>query len=186
MGVWAGLGVLAVTHPSPLKAQDPAREIYERMLAAYDPHLLREAEDKGLYDRESLPVLREMNPFFLRGDLNGDGEMDLAFWVRDGVSGERGIAILHSTLDTLYVFGAGRPGPPPEGVVPNQGRVDAWHLIPAGHTDSHQYGDIPEIGAVREAPFTFERDTLEFVFLGKSAFVFYWANGRYWIFGTSD
>jgi hypothetical protein len=112
--------------------------------------------------------------------------MDLAFWVQERESGLRGVAIVHSTLDTLYLFGAGRPGPPPHGVMTNEGRVDTWHLLPVGYVEDSPYGSIPEIGLSEGTPFTFERETLEFVFLGKSAFVFYWADGRYWQFWTAD
>ncbi len=184
--VMGTLLALAALRVSVLEAQDRAQQIMEQMLAGWHPYLIHEAEELGLYDREALPVFRGMNPFFLRGDFNGDGGMDVAFWVREPESGLTGVAILHSTLDTLFVYGAGRPGPSPDGEMPNEGRVDTWHVIPAGHVDEHQYGNIPSIGVVEGSSFTFERETLEFVFLGKSAFVFYWADGRYWMFWTSD
>ena len=169
-----------------LSAQDRARDVRDRMLAAWDPSLLLKAEEAGLYDREALPVLRDMNPFFIRGDFNGDGGMDVAFWVTERDTEVRGVAIIHSTLDTLFVFGAGRDGPAPDGVMPNEGRVDTWHLLPKGHVEQHPYGTVAEIEVSEGTPFTFERETLEFVFLGRSAFVFYWANGRYWMFWTAD
>ncbi len=184
--VMGTLLALAALRVSVLEAQDRAQQIMEQMLAGWDPYLIHEAEELGLYDREALPVFRGMNPFFLRGDFNGDGGMDVAFWVREPESGLTGVAILHSTLDTLFVYGAGRPGPSPDGEMPNEGRVDTWHVIPAGHVKEHHYGNIPSIGVVEESSFTFERETLEFVFLGKSAFVFYWADGRYWMFWTAD
>ncbi|KPK96279.1 hypothetical protein AMJ80_00950 [bacterium SM23_31] len=169
---------------SPL-VQLTADEIYEHMLSRIDPLLLRQAEKKGLYDREEFPVLRDINPFFIRGDFNGDGEMDLAFWVKKKDSDLQGVTIIHSTLDTLYLFGAGRPRPPGGG---NSVKVsvDAWHLLPPGYVGNHIYGNIPEIGVVEGRPFTFERETLEFLYLGKSAFVFYWAKGQYWEFWTAD
>lgn len=167
-------------------AQPDAQEIYDRMLRAFDPALLQEAEARGLYDRETLPVVRTMNPFYIRGDFNGDGELDLAFWVQNPETQQRGVAILHSTLERLYVFGAGQPRPDPQGTAPNELWVDAWHLIPAGQMEGHPYGDVPEVGVVDGEPFTFERETLEFVHLGKSAFVFYWADGQYWEFWTAD
>jgi hypothetical protein len=140
----------------------------------------------GIYNRDALPVLRDMNPFFLRGDFNGDGELDIAFWVLNRETQERGVAILHSTLDRLYVFGAGRSLPEPQGGESTAINVDAWHLVPRGSVESHPYGDIPTIALTEGQPFTFERETLEFVCLGKAAFVFYWANGQYWHFVTAD
>lgn len=163
-----------------------ARQIYESMLSNLDPDLIREAERRGLYNRDTLPVLRAMNPFFLRGDFNGDGELDIAFWVQSLETQERGVAILHSTLDRLYVFGAGQPLPEPRGSASTEVYVDAWHLISAGRIESHPYGDVPAIGVVEGEPFTFERETLEFIYLGKASFVFYWANEQYWHITTGD
>ncbi|MFC1559202.1 hypothetical protein ACFL39_01290 [Gemmatimonadota bacterium] len=127
-----------------------------------------------------------MNPFYLRGDFNGDGENDVAVWVRDAASETPGVLIIHSTLDTIYVYGAGRPRPP--GNSPDYTRVwvDAWRVIRPGYVEDHPFGTIPEIGVTEGKPFTFERETLEFGHLGKSAFVFYWANGQYWEFWTAD
>ena len=47
-----------------------AQEILENMLSHLDPHLIRQAEENGLYDRAEYPVLREINPFFLRKPAN--------------------------------------------------------------------------------------------------------------------
>jgi len=156
------------------------------MLARLDPDLVQAAEARGIYDRDALPVLRTMNPFFIRGDFNADGELDVAFWVQNRETQEHGVAILHSTLDELYLFGAGRPSPDRQTGSPNEIRVDAWHLLSADHTEAHPVGDVPEIGVVEGRPFTFEREALEFVNLGKSAFVLYWSDGRYWQFWTAD
>ena len=176
---------LGATQAPPPQAPPDADVIRERMLQGIDPTLLSQAEQKGLYDREMYPVWREMNPFFLRGDFNGDGQLDLAFWVTEKSSGQTGVAIVHSTLDTLYLYGAGKPGPRGEGRGLEFG-VDAWHILPVGSVESHPFGNIPEIGLKDGVPFRFERETLEFVQTGKSAFVCYWAKGRYWQFWTAD
>jgi hypothetical protein len=171
----------------PVAAQENrAQEIFESMLARLDPDLIQAAETRGIYDRNALPVLRTMNPFFIRGDFNGDGEMDVAFWVQNRMTKEPGVAILHGTLDDLYVFGAGRPRPDRQLGSSNEIRVDAWHLISAGHTEAQPIGDVPEIGVVEGQPFTFRREALEFVNLGKSAFVFYWSDGKYREFWTAE
>ena len=167
-------------------AQDLAKRLREAMLRVSDPLLLIQAEERGLYDREAFPVLREVNPFYIRADFNGDGNQDLAFWVQNSETRERGVAIVHSTLDQLYIFGAGEPRPDPLSETSNQVFVDGWHLIPIGRIESHPYTDVPEIGVRSGEPFAFERETLEFVHFQKSAFVFYWAKGQYWEFWTAD
>ena len=58
--------------------------------------------------------------------------------------------------------------------------------VSAGYTEAHPLGNISEIGVVEGRPFTLERETLAFVNLGKSAFVLYWSDGRYWRFSTAD
>jgi hypothetical protein len=154
----------------------------QNQLQIYDPPLLREAVGKGLYRLDELPVLREVNPFYLCGDFNGDGGSDLALWVTDR-NGLRGIAIMHSTLDTLYVFGAGR--------TPSLGRskeiaAEAWGLLPAGYVTDHIFGDIREIGVSEATAYTFERETIQFGHPSKATFLLYWAKGRYWVIGLSD
>ena len=169
------------------EAQRPARtavELMETMLRSLDPDLLQRAGQNGIYAREDYPVLRSVNPFFVRGDFNGDGELDLAFWVTQRSSGLRGVAVVHSTLDRIYYLGAGHHE---YGYFEKPGEVasDAWHVRPAGAV-VHSFSNVPEIDAVEGRDFTLERETLEFVWLGKSAFVYYWANGRYWMIQTGD
>ncbi len=161
-----------------------ANEQYEALLQLIDPDLLKRAAEKGIYKREDYPVLRSMNPFFIRGDFNGDGKTDLAFWVTQRSSGLTGVAVIHSTLDKVYYLGAGHDE---YGHFEKPGEVsaDAWTVLPVG-TVSGAFNTIPAIGAIAERPFTFRRETLEFDWLGKASFVYYWANGRYWMIVTGD
>jgi len=72
-----------------------------------EPALVQEARKEGLWP-EGLryEIIRESdrNPSYLRGDFNGDGEFDVAVLVRDTSNREKGIVIIHSTLDTLYAI----------------------------------------------------------------------------------
>ena len=119
------------------------------------------------------------------GDFNDDGEMDIAFWIKKKGTDLRGVAIVHSTLDTLYIFGAGHPRPE-GGDTGNQILVDAWHLLHPGYVEDYPWNSIPEIGVRHGRPFTFDKETIEFVHLARSSFVFYWAKGKYWEFWTAD
>src|SRR5215467_5295302 len=49
-----------------------------------------------------------MNPFFLRGDFNGDGRMDYAVLVTQRTSQKKGIAICLAGRESPIVIGAGR------------------------------------------------------------------------------
>ena len=51
-----------------------------------------------------------VNPFYLRGDFNGDGMPDHAVLVRHRVSGKVGIAIVHGGSTRVFLIGAGKQG----------------------------------------------------------------------------
>ena len=48
-----------------------------------------------------------LNPFYLRGDFNGDGEPETALLVKNKKSGKVGIAICHGGKDEVFFVGAG-------------------------------------------------------------------------------
>lgn len=50
-----------------------------------------------------------MNPFYLRGDFDGDGKPDYALWIKAKTGGATGIAIWLSTKHKFVILGAGSP-----------------------------------------------------------------------------
>ena len=48
-----------------------------------------------------------MNPAYLEGDFNGDGNMDVAVLVKERSSGKLGIAIVNGTTGKVTIVGAG-------------------------------------------------------------------------------
>jgi len=56
---------------------------------------------------EQSEIAFHINPFYLRGDFNGDGKIDVAILVRDKKSGKTGVAILHKGQDKAFILGAG-------------------------------------------------------------------------------
>jgi hypothetical protein len=48
-----------------------------------------------------------MNPFYLRGDFNGDGKIDVAVLVKQRSTGKLGIAIVHGMTSKVSILGAG-------------------------------------------------------------------------------
>ena len=55
-------------------------------------------------------VDRRMNPFYLRGDFNGDSHPDYAVLVEETASGKKGIAVCFGGLPSeLHVLAAGTP-----------------------------------------------------------------------------
>src|SRR6202008_4854417 len=75
-----------------------------------------------------------INPFYQRGDFDGDGRVDVAVLVKSIATNKVGIAIVHSKDASTHLIGAGTP-------LGNGGDdfawMDAWHV------------DAPE-GAQRE------------------------------------
>jgi hypothetical protein len=49
-----------------------------------------------------------INPYFLQGDFNGDGRLDIAVLIEQKRTMQQGIAILHAGSMTPIVVGAGR------------------------------------------------------------------------------
>ena len=49
-----------------------------------------------------------INPYFLQGDFNGDGRLDVAVLIEQKRTAQHGIAILHASSTNPIVVGAGR------------------------------------------------------------------------------
>jgi len=68
-----------------------------------------------------------INPWYLRGDFDGDGKPDAALLVKHKGSGKSGIAIVHGGATPLAVLGAGK-------AFGNGGDEfswqDAWYVVP--------------------------------------------------------
>jgi hypothetical protein len=48
-----------------------------------------------------------LNPFYLRGDFNGDGKIDVAVLVKQRSTGKLGVAIVHGGTSKVTILGAG-------------------------------------------------------------------------------
>jgi hypothetical protein len=55
-----------------------------------------------------LDVFLGLNPFYQRGDFDGDGQTDVAVQVVDRTTHKRGIAFVHRADRSVHVVGAGR------------------------------------------------------------------------------
>ncbi len=61
----------------------------------------------GVSAADHIELSAAMNPFYQRGDFDGDGQADLAILVRDKISGKIGILVLHRSGKSV-LLGAGR------------------------------------------------------------------------------
>lgn len=48
-----------------------------------------------------------INPFYLRGDFNGDGAQDISILIEEISTGKKGIAVFHSSSNDIHILGAG-------------------------------------------------------------------------------
>jgi len=48
-----------------------------------------------------------VNPFYLHGDFNGDGKIDISVLVKQRSTGKLGIAVIHGATDKVTILGAG-------------------------------------------------------------------------------
>jgi len=60
-----------------------------------------------LWDRYELFL--QLNPFYQRGDFDGDGQTDIAIQVLQKETHKRGIAIIHRSDSSVHIVGAGQP-----------------------------------------------------------------------------
>ena len=94
------------------------------------PDAIEKAIASGRLAKE-YDVSFRVNPFYLDGDFNGDGKIDVAVLVKQGSTGKIGIAIIHSGKGKVTVLGAGNG-------IGNGGDdfewMDYWQLYPKGRT----------------------------------------------------
>lgn len=58
------------------------------------------------FDKQYRFITR-LNPFYLRGDFNGDGEPDIAVLIESLSDKKQGIAVFHFGEKTIHIIGAG-------------------------------------------------------------------------------
>ena len=69
-----------------------------------------------------------MNPFYLRGDFDGDGKPDYAIWVKSKADSKTGIAIWLSSKRDFVVLGAGVPFKAAASVETNLNFLNTWQV----------------------------------------------------------
>ncbi len=72
------------------------------------PQSVSEAIETGHF-AQTYKLDGTMNPFYLRGDFDGDGKPDYAFWIKAKTGEATGIAIWMSSRQKFIILGAGVP-----------------------------------------------------------------------------
>ena len=88
------------------------------------PEALKRAIANGFLAKD-YDVSFHVNPFYLHGDFNGDGKIDIAVLVRQHSTGKIGIAIVRGATNKVTILGAGT-------AIGNGGDdfewMDSWHV----------------------------------------------------------
>jgi hypothetical protein len=63
---------------------------------------------RNILTQRGLGLFLEVNPFYLQGDFDGDGELDVAIQVKGGAGHKRGVLIIHHHTLSAFVLGAGQ------------------------------------------------------------------------------
>jgi hypothetical protein len=140
----------------------------------------------GLGLEEGYQFLKWVNPYYLRGDFDGDGLPDFAFWVRHRSTNRLALAILPGTMDTVHLVGELEP-PIPAAPLHSEATSLAgvvWHVQPAGWTIAHPRTTIPGL-VMQGEPVQFETETIE-VFPSLNSWALVWHAGRYHVVWVSD
>ncbi len=136
------------------------------------PRLTNAFEQSGLSARYSFS--KQVNPSYVQGDFNGDGNLDYAVIVTQKDSGKMGIAVLHAGFATAQVLGAGHR-------VGNGGDdfswLDAWYVYSKAAVQAGA-GEGPAPRLKGDALMLMKTDS-------ASAFV-YWTGTRYRWFQQGD
>jgi hypothetical protein len=96
------LGKRAITESNATRSPAPGETVH--------PHDIPELLDRAITNgslAKNYDVSFQMNPFYLRGDFNGDGKIDIAVLVKQRSTGKFGIAIINGVTDKVTFLGAG-------------------------------------------------------------------------------
>ena len=72
------------------------------------PEAVQKAITHGALSKEYELAFR-LNPFYLRGDFNGDGKIDVVVLVKQRPTGKLGIAVIDGVNNKVRILGAGTP-----------------------------------------------------------------------------
>lgn len=174
------LGVFGLGQASPNVSQvGQGPYVWGPVMEGLAPELIQDAYSYGLLDKEDLIPHIYPNPYYVRGDFNGDGENDIAFYVlrSERRTGRWGLVIVHSTLDTVFVFGAGARNPRGSNYTGEYMRVlRKGTVIRPLLQDPIRHGE----------PIELKTEALSVHFFAKSSGVYFWENGSYRFINRTD
>ncbi len=76
--------------------------------------------------RTTYKINRDLNPFYLRGDFDGDKKTDYALAVIESATDKKGIIIYHPATKKYFLAGAGKSIP--DRLMDDYSMIDAWEV----------------------------------------------------------
>ena len=137
------------------------------------PPALRESFEKSPQAKR-YAFSAHINPFYLHGDFDGDGQQDTAVWIKERATGKSGIAIFHGRTYRLVVVGAGSDlGNGSD----DFSWLDAWHVFRRGPVRR---------GADGKSPPKLRGDALMVIKSESASALIYWDGKRYGWYQQGD
>lgn len=91
------------------------------------PNEILEAVELGQF-AETYVIDTSLNPFYLRGDFDGDGKIDYALRIKSKANNSSGIAIWLSSVRKFTVLGSGTPFKVANSQVSNLDFLNTWQV----------------------------------------------------------
>ena len=121
-------------------------------------------------------IYTKINPFYVAGDFNGDGRTDVAIWVTNIRTKQRGIVIIHKDRsNSIAVLGAGTNT---EGRGADYEGLDWWSTIPKGAVLNTTYESRRKV--------QLRGDAISIGRLESSSVAVYWDGKKYSYYQLSD
>jgi len=149
-----------------------AAEIDLVTLSSLPPALRESFEKNPQAKRYTLSAY--INPFYLHGDFDGDGQQDTAVLIKEQATGKNGIAIFHGKANRLVLIGAGRDWGNGSDDFPG---LDAWYVFRRGLVGQ---------GADGKKPPKLRGDAIMVVKTESASALIYWDGKRYGWYQQGD
>ena len=138
-----------------------------------EDYVVRMAYEKGYWPTEKYIISsNKQNPYYLRGDFDGDGKTDVAVRVINRETSAEAIIFINTSQDTIWVVGDGQRDP--ETGLQLTGPY--MRVVPKGTNIRYHASTGPEL---KLEYFTLQHDGLEVGRRESFAVLYYWQNGIY-------
>ncbi len=118
----------------------------------------------------------DINPFYLRGDFDGDKVQDYALGIVDRATNKKGILIYHTGTKSYYMVGAGK-------LISNGRGIDDFYLMDAWtiHMDEKVEKGVGETSTIK-----LKGEAILGIKTESSSWLIYWTGKEYNLYWQGD